>query len=314
MGRLKLSLRWMAVVSLIVNIVIIVTGGLVRLTDSGLGCSTWPQCTPGSYTPHAALGIHGAIEFGNRMITFILIIVAVLTFVAALTNRTGDRHHDRSVTWISFAIGLGIPFQGVIGGITVLSHLNPYVVALHMLDSLVLVVLAVWLVRLTWPAPPRPVGRRARALTVIAFGLTWVVVSLGTIVTGSGPHAGSAGARRTGLDPAEISHLHSFSVYLLIVATIGCLVLIRNRAALLLLLVEVAQGVIGFVQYYTGLPMGVVILHMLGAAATMALATNLLCSVRLTAGSEPVSHRPASAGHPTLERPVPSGSQPMPRS
>lgn len=323
MGRLSLSrfgsaLRWLAVASLIMNVVIIVTGGLVRLTDSGLGCPTWPQCTPGSYTPHAALGVHGVIEFSNRMITFILIIFAVLTFVAALLHRSGDRRLDRKVRWLAFALGFGIPFQGVIGGITVLTQLNPYVVALHMLDSMVLVALAVWLVRLTWPAPARPVGGRVRLLTVITFGLAWVVVSLGTVVTGSGPHAGDLQSRRTGLNPADISHLHSGAVYLLVAATIGCLVLLRSRAALLLLLVEIAQGVIGFVQYYSNLPIGLVAVHMLGAATTMALAANLLCSVRLgsavTTDSAPVSDLPASAGLPTPGPPVPAGFRPTPHS
>lgn len=323
MGRLKLSgsdsaVRFMAVLSLIMNMLLIVTGGLVRLTDSGLGCPTWPQCTPGSYTPHAALGVHGVIEFGNRMITFILTIVAVLTFVAAMITRTADRHRDRKVRWVALALVVGIPFQGVIGGITVLTHLNPYVVALHMLDSLVLVALAVWLVRLTRPAPARPVALPARALSVVTFGLTWVVVCLGTVVTGSGPHAGALGARRTGLNPATISHLHSGAVYLLVAATIGSLVLIRNRAALLLLLVEIGQAIIGFAQYYSNLPIDLVAIHMLGAASTMALAANLLCSVRLgsrlRADSAPASDHPASAGHPTPGQPVPAASRPMPHS
>lgn len=312
------ALRRMAVLSLIMNMVLIVTGGLVRLTDSGLGCPTWPQCSPGSYTPHAALGVHGLIEFGNRMITFILTIVAVLTFVAAMLTRTGDRRHDRRVRWLTLALVLGIPFQGVIGGITVLTHLNPYVVALHMLDSMVLVALAVWLVRLTRPAPPRPVALPARVLSVVTFGLTWVVVCLGTVVTGSGPHAGALQARRTGLNPATISHLHSGAVYLLVAATICCLVLIRNRAALFLLLVEVGQAIIGFAQYYSNLPIDLVAIHMLGAASTMALSSNLLCSVRLRsevrADSVPASDHPASAGHPIPGPPVPAGSRPTPHS
>ena len=316
MGRLNLpqsgsTLRWMAVASLIMNIVIIITGGLVRLTDSGLGCPTWPQCTIGSYVPHSALGVHGVIEFSNRMLTFVLIIIAALTFIAAMLHRSQDRRLDRKLRWLTFALGFGIPIQGVIGGITVLTKLNPYVVALHMLDSMALVALAVWLVRLTWPAPARPVGARTRLLSVITFGLAWVVVSLGTVVTGSGPHAGDVHSRRTGLNPADISHLHSGAVYLLVAATIGCLVLVRHRAALLLLLVEIAQGIIGFAQYYNQLPIGLVAVHVLGAASTMALASNLLCSVRLRSGSAPASHHPASVGRPTPEQPIPAASRPM---
>jgi len=320
------ALRWFAVASLVMNIVIIVTGGLVRLTDSGLGCPTWPQCTPGSYTPHAALGVHGAIEFSNRMLTFVLMIIAALTFIAALLHRSADRGYLRKVGWLTFALGFGIPFQGVIGGITVRTHLNPYVVALHTLDSMVLVALSVWLIRLTWSIGARIVSRRTRALTVITFGLAWLVVCLGTVVTGSGPHAGDVHARRTGLDPAVVAHVHAGAVYLLVAATIGCLVLLRNRAALFLLLLEVAQAIIGFVQYYSNLPIGLVSVHMLGAAGTMALAANLLCSVRLAprpdpgaesglrADSGPVSDLPASAGLPKSGRPVPSASRPTHRS
>lgn len=336
MGRLKRPgfnstlgsdsmLRRVAVASLVMNILIIVTGALVRLTDSGLGCPTWPQCTPGSYTPHAALGIHGVIEFSNRMITFVLTALAVLTLIVAWLNRRPDGSRPPRVRWVALGIFLGIPAQAVIGGISVLTKLNPYVVALHLVSSMVLVALAVWLVRLTWPAPPRVVGRRARVLALIAFGLTWVVVCLGTIVTGSGPHAGDAQARRTGLDPATVAHVHSTAVYLLVAATIGCLLMFRNRAVVLLLLAEVAQAIIGFVQYYTGLPVALVAIHLLGAASTMALAANLAYSVRvarqpesgatgLRADSEPASDHRASAGLPTPSQPVPAASRPTPHS
>jgi heme a synthase len=318
MGRLIPPLRWLAVSSLVLNIVIIVTGGLVRLTDSGLGCPTWPECTPGSYVPHSQLGVHGVIEFSNRMITFVLIANAVITFIAAWLYRRPDGSTDRRLRWLTFALGLGIPLQGVIGGITVLTQLNPYVVALHLLDSMVLVALAVWLVRLTWPAPAREVGPRARLLTVVTFGLAWVVVCLGTVVTGSGPHAGDLHAHRTGLNPADISHLHAAAVYLLVAATIACLVAVRNRAALLLLLVEIGQAVVGFAQYYSNLPIGLVTVHMLGAASTMALAANLLCSVRLRprvrSDSAPASDHQASAGLPPSAPPTPVESQPMRRS
>ena len=272
-------LRRLAVLSLVMNIVIIITGGLVRLTDSGLGCPTWPQCTPGAYTPHPALGVHGAIAFGNRLITFILMIVALLTWFSALLHRRPDGSPDRKLRWLTFAIGLGIPFQGVIGGITVLTHLNPYVVGLHMLNSLVLVCLATWLVRLTWPAPAKQVGPKTRLLSLVTFALAWVVVSLGTVVTGSGPHAGDVKAVRTGLNPYDISHLHSFSVYLLTAATIVSIIVLRNRAAVLLLIIELAQGGIGFAQYFSNLPAQLVILHIAGAAGTIALAASLLCSV-----------------------------------
>ncbi len=273
-------LRGLAIASLVMNIVIILTGGLVRLTDSGLGCPTWPQCTPGSYTPHPALGIHGRIEFGNRLITFALILIALATWVVALLHRRPDGRPDRRLRWLTFGLGFGIPFQGVIGGITVLTHLNPYLVSLHMLDSLVLVALATWLVRLAWQLAVRPVGPVARALTVVTAALSWLVVCLGTVLTGSGPHAGALDAVRTGLNPATVSRLHSGVVYLLVASTIAALALLRSRAAAGLLAVEVAQAVVGFVQYYSNLPIGLVTVHLLGAAGTIALSSNLLYSVR----------------------------------
>jgi len=288
-------LRRLAIASLVMNIVIILTGGLVRLTDSGLGCPTWPQCTAGSYTPHPALGVHGAIEFSNRTLTFVLMVVALITWISALLYRKPDGRPDRKLRWLTFGLGFGIPFQGVIGGITVLTHLNPYVVSLHMLDSLVLVALATWLVRLTWPAVARPVSGPARLLSVISFALAWVVVCLGTVVTGSGPHSGDHGATRTGLNPADISHLHATGVYLLVAATVASLIMIRSRAAVLLLVIELGQGVVGFAQYFSNLPIGLVEIHLLGAAGTIALASNLLYSVRLRArASAPELDRSAS--------------------
>ncbi|SDS06259.1 COX15/CtaA family protein [Microlunatus soli] len=274
-------LRRLGVASLVMNIVIILTGGLVRLTDSGLGCPTWPQCTPGSYTPHQALGIHGVIEFGNRTLTFVLIVIALITWIATLLYRRPDGTPDRKLRWLTFGMGFGIPFQGVIGGITVHTGLNPYVVALHMLNSMVLVALSAWLVRLTWPAPRRTVSGPARALSAVIFALSWLVVCLGTVVTGSGPHAGDVNAHRTGLDPVVISHLHATAVYALVAATVLLVIMLRgHRPALLLLAVEIAQGIIGFVQYFNGLPIGVVELHLLGAAGTIACASNLFCSLR----------------------------------
>ena len=298
------QLRRMAVASLVMNVVIIVTGALVRLTDSGLGCPTWPQCTPGSYTPHAELGVHGLIEFGNRLLTFVLVLIALATWISALLFRRVDGTPDRRLRWLTFAMGLGIPFQGVIGGITVLTDLNPYVVALHLINSMVLVSLAVWLIRLTWPLPARAVGRPIRVLTVIIFALAWAVIALGTVVTGSGPHAGDEQAVRTGLDPEMISKAHAWTVYLLVIATGAAVVLLRSVAPVLLLVVELAQGVIGYVQYFTGLPIGLVALHMLGAASVIATAANVCFSVRLKAATPAES--PAADHRANSDSPSPA--------
>ena len=152
--------RW-AIASLAANIGIVVTGGLVRLTGSGLGCPTWPRCTPDSFVAHPALGAHGAIEFGNRLLTFVLIIIAVLTFASAMAYRDparaerGGRRPD--LRRLAAALALGIPAQAVVGGLTVLFDLNPYLVGLHLLLSMVLIALAVLLVRKN-PRPLVPAG------------------------------------------------------------------------------------------------------------------------------------------------------------
>jgi cytochrome c oxidase assembly protein subunit 15 len=138
MPKLRWSARGWAWASLLANTIIIVTGGLVRLTASGLGCPTWPRCTDASFVPHAALGWHGAIEFGNRMLTYVLIVVAIGTFIAIWRWE----HTSMFARRLAFAMGIGIPFQGVVGGITVLTDLNPWVVSLHMVLSMALVVAA----------------------------------------------------------------------------------------------------------------------------------------------------------------------------
>lgn len=304
-------LRRMAIANLAANILIIVTGGLVRLTDSGLGCPTWPECSPGSYTPHPEFGIHGLIEFGNRLLTFVLIIVALLTWISALLHRDEAGRPSRKLRWLSFAIGLLIPFQGVIGGITVLTRLNPYVVALHMLNSLVIVCLAVWLVRLTRQSVPRQVTPAVRMLTVIIFVLVWAVVCLGTVVTGSGPHAGDLDAVRTGIDAETISKAHAWTVWALVAGTAIAVLRLRSRAAVILLAIELAQGVVGYVQYFTGLPIALVTIHLVGAAATMAAGANLFLSTTrrpadtLTPAGGRVSDRPASSGSRPAEPQTP---------
>lgn len=273
--------RWAGWASVVANIGIVVTGGAVRLTGSGLGCPTWPRCTDESFTPHGELEFHSAIEFGNRLLTFVLVAVAVLLFVAAL--RTGRRELLR----LSVLLGLGIPMQAVIGGITVLTDLNSWIVSLHLLLSLGLVALSVrFLQVLDRPVPPARGPAVALAWGVVATA--WVVFYLGTIVTGAGPHAGDAATERNGLDPAQWSQLHADAVFLLLGLTIGLVVtlLVQRaprpavQAALVLLGLELAQGTIGFVQYFTDLPVLLVGLHLLGAAVLSASVTWTLLRVR----------------------------------
>jgi len=284
------ALRRWAVASLVANIGIVLTGALVRLTASGLGCPTWPRCTNESYVSHPALGIHGAIEFGNRLLAFVLVAIALLTWVAALLHREDGRPR-RDLRWLTFGMALGIPAQGVIGGITVLTQLNPFVVALHLLASMVLIALAVWLVRLTRHAEPRPASAAGVLAARASFVLMGVAVWLGTVVTGSGPHAGDHGAARTGFDGAFVTHVHAVAVYAAVAATVAALWLLRSRAALLLLAVEVAQAALGITQYHLGLPVVLVVLHLLGASLAVAAATNLMLSVRRAPVPVPVGER-----------------------
>lgn len=281
---------WAAVVA---NIVIVLTGGLVRLTDSGLGCPTWPQCTDSSFVPHRALGIHGVIEFGNRMLTYVLIAVVIATFVAVWRWSGTTRELRRLAALIAF----GVPFQGVVGGITVLTDLNPWVVSLHMVLSMLLVSASMLLVvrvrggsAFAWPAFATPV-------VITTYVVLWVVVYLGTMVTGAGPHAGDAEAPRNGLDSQVMSHVHAASVYLLVALTIAACIILRRtpaaRVAYTLLALELLQGTIGFVQYFTDLPIALVATHVVGAAVLVAGGTRLLVTV--------VSPTPASTAPEALD-------------
>jgi heme a synthase len=286
------ALRRWAIATLVANIVIVVTGGLVRLTGSGLGCPTWPKCSADSYVTHPALGIHGAIEFGNRLLTFGLVAVAVLTWLSAMLHREDGRPR-RDFRVLTAALALGIPTQAVIGGISVLTRLNPFVVALHFLVSMVLIALSVRLVRATWHLPATPPRPAALATTRLTFGLMWIVVWLGTVLTGSGPHAGDEHAVRTGFNGVLVAQLHAGVVLATIASTVICLVLLRTRAAALLLLVEAVQAAIGIIQYLVGIPIWLVALHLLGAALAIAAATNLVLSVRRpkrTAGGPKSEH------------------------
>ena len=275
--------RW-AVASLVANIVIVVTGGLVRLTASGLGCPTWPRCTEDSYVSHPALGMHGAIEFGNRLLTFVLVIVAVLTWVSAMRHRDRGRKR-RDLRWIAAGLALGIPAQAVIGGISVLTQLNPFVVAFHLLVSMVLIAVSTWLVRRTRGLAPQPATRVGVLAARATFVLMWVAVWLGTVVTGSGPHAGDLNAVRTGFDAEFVAHLHAAAVYATLAATLVAGWALRSRAALLVLAVELVQAAIGLTQYHLGLPIGLVLLHLLGAALAVAASANLFLSVRNADGA-----------------------------
>ncbi|WP_309712701.1 COX15/CtaA family protein [Pseudolysinimonas sp.] len=284
--------RFLAWLSLVLNIVIIGTGGLVRLTGSGLGCPTWPTCTEDSFVNTPEMGIHGVIEFGNRALTGVLVVAALLTFLAVIRMwRT-----RRDLVVLAFFMGFGIPLQGVIGGITVLTGLNPYVVGLHFVLSLTLVVLStvfvwrVYRVRAAGLVVPRWYATAGWALA----GIAAVTVLVGIVTTGSGPHAGDAGAARNGLNSEILQHVHSWPAYTLFALTIVLLVLaVTNRypkrMLAALLGVELAQIAVGLIQARTGLPEFLVGAHMVLAAIVVAFATTALLAMR--------AHRvPAASG------------------
>lgn len=277
-----------ALANLVANIGIVVTGGAVRLTGSGLGCPTWPRCTDDSYVPHGELGIHGAIEFGNRMLTFVLVVIAIGCWIAALVLLVRTWRGRRA--WRPFilatVIALGIPAQAIIGGITVHTDLNPWIVSLHLLVSMAMIGVCVVLLDVL-RGPAREATARLRRMAWLVFGTAWIVLYLGTVVTGSGPHSGDLDSRRTGLDPQVMSHVHAAAVYALLAFTFGLVLVaqrqgatvVRNAAGTLLAL-ELAQGLLGFVQYFTDLPEILVGLHMLGAALISASVTWTVLSTR----------------------------------
>jgi heme a synthase len=278
-------IRRLAVASLIGQTLLVVTGGAVRLTASGLGCPTWPRCTTDSLVNTPEMGIHGFIEFGNRLLTFALAAVAALMLVY-LWNLRKER---KDLFLLALGLLASIPAQAVIGGVTVLTNLNPWVVGLHFLVSMALVVFATLLVNRAFGRTGRFLASRPAALPAALRPVTSAValfsavaVMLGVVVTGAGPHAGDADAPRNDLDWDLFSHIHAVPAYLVTAGTLVALVLVFRRgikgpvrtAVLALLGVTVLQAIIGFTQYYNGIPALLVAAHMLGAALLTAASTN----------------------------------------
>lgn len=260
--------------NLVAQTLIVFTGALVRVTSSGLGCPTWPECVPGSITPTSdqTEQWHKYVEFGNRLLTFVLVAVAVATIVAM----RGQRKSLRRMSYGSMA---GIFAQAILGGISVLTNLNPLIVAAHFLVSIGLIAVAfvlLWRSRETTDEPATLVVHPAIALGVrIHTVLALVIITVGTLVTGSGPHAGdSADITRLPFDPRTISWFHADLVLLFIGLTVGLHIAMRATGAPAqaikgttgVLLASALQGLIGYTQYFLGLPWGLVALHVLGSA------------------------------------------------
>lgn len=272
---------------------IVFTGALVRITGSGLGCSTWPECTPGSYTPTSdqpEAPLHAWIEFGNRLLTFILLINALALMFTILKSGRGELRKLGALQIV------GILAQGVLGGVTVLTALNPATVAAHFLLSIILIAGALSLRQ-------RAHGKSLIEITLIPLVskliwlhllLTALVIFAGTIVTGSGPHAGDSAAERFNLDSRTMAWIHADLVIALLGVSIALLIAIRLGLAgvarqvlsgriQIFLIIALAQGGIGYIQYFTKLPEALVAAHIIGSIAVWLSAWNLFISSNLGA-------------------------------
>lgn len=280
----------LAIANLIAQIVIIVTGGLVRLTGSGLGCSQWPYCEPGQFTPtfHEAASYHPFIEFGNRTLTGVLTIIAIALLIAVYRREpTKHRAPIKKLAWWPL---IGIIVQAVIGGMSVIFDLHPAFVGSHMLISLGLVALSAYLLWRIRRPDDDPVaiipGAKGLAL-VLAIDAT-LLVGMGTVVTGAGPHSGDAEAPyRWGMDTVAVTRIHSLLAWSILAITLfGIFATARERNAertkardtsvtmwQALLGALLIEGMIGYSQHFLGLPAALVALHMLGASLITAAAT-----------------------------------------
>ena len=299
-----------ATANLVAQILIVVTGGLVRLTASGLGCSSWPSCEPGHFTPtlHDATSYHPFVEFGNRTITGLLIVVSLaVALLAGLDRRRTTAY--RVMGWVPL---VGVVVQAVVGGMAVLFDLPPAVVSSHMLISMALVAVSAWLVirtRESDDAPVPTVDGTTRRLAWWLGAAGVLVVALGVVVTGAGPQSGdSRVGYRFAVDPFAMARVHSLAVWGFVALLVAVLVRLRRggpaaarRAAVLLLAVTAAQALIGYVQLFTGLPIALVDLHMLGAALLVVATVRLYGTLR-TRGAVTVA--PAAGPAPTAAVPA----------
>jgi cytochrome c oxidase assembly protein subunit 15 len=284
-ARLK-AYAWASLAS---QILIVVTGGLVRLTGSGLGCPTWPKCTDESFVSVPEMGIHGLIEFGNRLLTFVLVIIAALTFV--VIRRTAKKLRY-GLTWPAVLLILGIIAQALLGGVTVLTGLNSWVVGAHFLVSGVLISIASILVWRVYSPRHESLSYQAVLMAWPIFFVGWVTVVVGVVVTGAGPHAGDANTPRNGLDLESWQHYHAWPAYVMTVMVLVAFVLVwrsvqdskwKNPAVKslgILLFVAILQGALGIVQANMGVPALLAGVHMLGASLIICLLTFQLLALR----------------------------------
>ncbi|HEX4082645.1 MAG TPA: COX15/CtaA family protein [Acidimicrobiales bacterium] len=326
------AFRRLAVVSLVMVVLIVVTGAAVRLTGSGLGCADWPDCSTGHLTP--PLQFHSLVEFGNRMVTVLLTIVVAVTFVAALRRRP----FRRDLAWLSAGLIGGVLLEAVMGGIVVYTKLNPYLVMVHFLASLPLVVDAVVLLHRCSRDYAAGAGRRLVARPIVLLGrglvvLLALVLAAGAATTGAGPHAGSAQgqlvAKRIPVPLRAMAELHSSLALLLVGVALSLAVALHaidvpervRRAARILVVTLVAQAAVGYTQYFTHLPAGLVEIHVIGATVLVVGVVQFLLALThhppevvpapATAPTSAQGTAPASAKGTTVRAPT-AGAVPEP--
>ncbi|MET8574936.1 COX15/CtaA family protein [Streptomyces sp. NPDC005012] len=282
------TVRRAALTALVMSVVIVVTGGAVRLTGSGLGCPTWPKCTADSIAATREMGLHGAIEFGNRLLTYVLCAAVGWAIVAARSTKPFRRELTR-LGWLQFWI---VVANALLGGVVVLVGLNPYTVAAHFMLSTALIAAAtvMWHRAGEGDAAPRPlVAPSLRRLTLALVVVTVLLIAVGTVVTGAGPHAGdSSDVPRMPLDWEAVTRVHAVLAWLTVLLAVALWVGLKAfdspRSALTrtrdLFLVLLAQGLVGYVQYFTDLPEVLVGLHMFGSAVVWIYTLRVLLATR----------------------------------
>jgi cytochrome c oxidase assembly protein subunit 15 len=292
----------MAIAVVATQALIAVTGSVVRVTGSGLGCPTWPECVPGSMVPvqHQEFAtLNQWIEYGNRLFTGIVGIIALACFVLAWLTRPKRRRYVR----LAAAMPIGVVIQAVIGGITVRMDLLWWTVAVHLLASTVMVWLAVMLVHELDERPGQPAPAGARTLLVIQAGVLACLLVAGTLVTGAGPHAGNPQTPRLNLPVDTLAHVHAafLFVFLGMLLALGVLLWVGGSSRALrirygvLVGVTLGQGTLGFVQYWTGVPELLVSLHVLGAMTVIIATASMWCATRDRKGAAGATRDPGQA-------------------
>ncbi|MFI1412681.1 heme A synthase [Streptomyces sp. NPDC020707] len=302
------TVRRAALAALVMAVLIVVTGGAVRLTGSGLGCPTWPKCTDDSLTTTSEMGLHGVIEFGNRMLTYVLCAAVGWAIIAARSQKPYRRSLTR-LGWAQFWVVMG---NAILGGVVVLVGLNPYTVAAHFLLSTALIAVAtvMWQRTREGDDAPRPlVGKPVLQMAWILVTATVLLIAVGTVVTGAGPHAGdSSEVHRIPLNWEDVTKLHAVLAWIVVTLAFALWFVLkavdaprgplhRTRDLFLVLL---AQGAVGYVQYFTDLPEVLVGLHMFGSCLVWIATLRVLLALRERPGT--VAELPGQSTESALSR------------